>query len=993
MSTTRPYIQRAKPHGLPEGEVPSGCGTHVDLLRAHMPPYGDGADTAAATRLFGVRAAAAISAAVALDGAWPDNGPPAIWPPVQWRSVPLYGDGTVTYTKQPTGNAYFPRDLLELKTYFLLAPTIHLPTAKCLNALAYGDHFPRRARLGEGLRIMVSGAMLASSPGWCGTWGPGVDGAVDLALGDPTEGNYDLTQMHLLPAAYLYYDELSPDARERLITLLLARGRIHRPNKDDTFTSGVAPNDWGRAGYVSPLGAHKDIGETENHILMIASTRYLTNQLLYQRDHKGEHDNRRNGGDDWPSSVELLTDLLRRMLRDDFSEYNAKSYQSETRWALLNLASYAYDSEVRLGARLALDYLSARIATSSNDLRRLVPFRRRNEGANSAHDPDGVMTVGLRDGDPGADPMGSYFAMQAGNLRAFETNPPWRWGVKGDGRDLAVETLSSYRLPPSIHDLFVTDRHRRFFQRLHRSSRDEVAGGRNADNSEVFASSPSYLISAGGSPADYAIDPRVAGFVVAAGKNAQQLGVAVPTSFMPTGFGVGASELIQFGWFSEAGFVFNYGVAPDFACGYSLHLPGWMSDRAEEVGGFLFVDHSPPDRATTPGFYLAIRREGSFAIMEAFDTWLRSDVPYATFKADVLKRRRTVNAQVQLADDVEFTYTTWNGGRVTAKIWDHVEPLGPFKVRTVGAAVTHVEYGNVDRFDAIGDAGNNMEAFLAGTIMSSPAEAVVEVRNPALNSTITLDFSDRWHPRRVEDGLEEIGGPEHDMWVDFDWIGPFEGDAYRPFADLTAAFSAVEEPGTIRLLPGASADRPRLQGGKNVRLIAPLGGVTLGAIGSLSSPDPVGPSDPVQATDVWVQFDFPDSAEGNISGPSNTLSKALDAVPEGGVIRILPGVTSDRPTMGNGSYRVTAPIAGVVLGAIPRETPPPTYVWANFDWPTHGSGTPCDPFRALKDATDAIAPTGTVLVAPSVSWDRSSIGGRANFRLVAEGSGVVLGGR
>jgi hypothetical protein len=61
--------------------------------------------------------------------------------------------------------------------------------------------------------------------------------------------------------------------------------------------------------------------------------------------------------------------LLRNYLRDDFAEYNAKPYQTETGRALLNLCSYAYDAEVRLGARMVLDYISAHIAVSSNDLR------------------------------------------------------------------------------------------------------------------------------------------------------------------------------------------------------------------------------------------------------------------------------------------------------------------------------------------------------------------------------------------------------------------------------------------------------------------------------------------------------------------------------------------------------------------------------------------------------------------------------------------------
>ena len=108
------------------------CGDHVDLTHAHMPPYGQGANLPEARRLFDARAAAAVASAVALGGLG-ENGPPRIWPPVQWRSVPLYGDGTVTYTNEPTGQAYFPGDLLELKSYFLLAPTIFIPTATASN--------------------------------------------------------------------------------------------------------------------------------------------------------------------------------------------------------------------------------------------------------------------------------------------------------------------------------------------------------------------------------------------------------------------------------------------------------------------------------------------------------------------------------------------------------------------------------------------------------------------------------------------------------------------------------------------------------------------------------------------------------------------------------------------------------------------------------------------------------------------------------------------
>ena len=317
----------------------------------------------------------------------------------------------------PPPQAESPNALLQIINYPNVGVTFAVPTAKCLPAMAFADYFltsyyslgQLAASAGlykrpislkavgraigilaplslstllstycQHLRSMVSNAIMAAAPGWCGTFGPGVTGA--LSLEDST-GDYDMTQMFLLPLVYSYYSELTLAAQEKLISHLLARGRIQRPRRDDTLTSGEVPDDWSRAGFVSPFGFHADISETENHVLMIATTRYLVNQLLYQRNHEHKYDNRRNGDPGRrPSCLEQLMGLLRNYLRNDFAEYNSKNYQEQTRHALLNLCTYAYDAKIRLGAKMVLDYISAHIAVSSNDLRRMVPFRRLNRG-------------------------------------------------------------------------------------------------------------------------------------------------------------------------------------------------------------------------------------------------------------------------------------------------------------------------------------------------------------------------------------------------------------------------------------------------------------------------------------------------------------------------------------------------------------------------------------------------------------------------------------
>ena len=121
---------------------------------------------------------------------------------------------------------------------------------------------------------------------------------------------------------------------------------------------------------------------------------------------------------------------------------------------------------------------------------------------------------------------------------------------------------------------------------------------------EIYASSPSYLITAGGAPAAWAIDPGIYAAIDGEAVS-QQLGVAVTTSFMPTGFNIKeAGDLIQFGSFSrklkywtrwKAPFfkavetnivvpesVENYGVAPDLACGDQVFLPIWLNQSNTE---------------------------------------------------------------------------------------------------------------------------------------------------------------------------------------------------------------------------------------------------------------------------------------------------------------------------------------------------------------------------------------------------------------------------
>ncbi|WP_154671475.1 hypothetical protein [Paraburkholderia mimosarum] len=773
-----------------------------------------------------------------------------------------------------------PDALLEKFEYWdqgYFAPTIAVLADKCLAAMAFADYFsddqlPENLQLQvQSLRPKVSRAIMEASPGWCGTYGPDPGDQGQLHF----EGNYEFNQNFMLPVVYNYYDELTPEAQEKLITELLAWGRIQRVNVNDTFTSGGAPNDWSRAGYASFVGNVHDIPETENHVLGIGTARYLTNQLLYQRRQDPNYDNRRNG------CMQQLLYLMRNYLSDDFAEYNAKNYQEETRHPLLNLCSYAYDSEIRLGARMVLDYVSAHIAISSNDLRRMVPFRRRSVDLNVTQidGKSGFMDVSLLDSH-GADPMSAHFALLAGNTRAYQNrdariwqdgkpNRIWDWAITANFSDeLTLEAVSDYRLPPSIHDLFVNDLHRRFFQRLHRRPMKKEPGGqRNCDNMEIYSGSPSYLITAGGRPADYVIEGfygGVAGLQAGGGYDDQNLGVAVPTSLMTAGASAGvdvnpneAAQLIQLSQFSNKyaleqysdadgkRYLFygteNYGVAPDFACGLHFHIPTWV--RPDGVGqdevwrdkdGVFFVEQGLQD-GNGPGFYLAIIKQGPFVLFEVFDIWLYPHVSYEQFKSHVW----TDNSHIELMSGQQTIYTTYFGNQIHFVIWDHGDFDAAARVGAegaqpiagwVGSKILYIEYGAGDPVDTLAGAGNDQSQFLSGTILNSAGDGLVEIRNPFLGTTITLDWRDLAHPVRIsETGEVEEAGHNNEVWVDPDSNGPFfEGDFFHPFRTIADAVNVVADGGVVKIVPGRTGDRRISHGGKRVRLVAPIGNVNIG---------------------------------------------------------------------------------------------------------------------------------------------------------------------
>jgi hypothetical protein len=952
--TPAPIRRRRRPAPQQEGLFDP---TLIDLRSpiVHLSPWdgpAPGDRRAAANAQFDARAAAAVRAAVGL----PQDvivAPPADAP--------------------EAGNA-----LLELKTYpENSAPAVLLVVGKALAAMAYADYFPDDPA-GAPLRGQVDAAMLQAGPGWCGSYGPKIG---SLGQGD-TEGNYDMNQLAIVPLVYNFFWSLSPAARQQAITLLLARGRIHRASLDDTFTSGAAPNDWSRAGYVKFIGKVHDIPETENHVLAIGSARYLTNQLLFALDGDAAHDNRRNGdaSNGVPSCMAQLLGLLRNELIDGFAEYNAKNYQEETRQALLNLCSLAYDGEVRLAARMVLDMISCCYAVSSCDLRRLVPFRRRDEGTKVKQHPwvPGFMSVNLLDGD-GGDPMSAAFALLAGNTRAYAK--PWDntyedgagnlggWWIGWNfGVNLAAAALSDYRLPPAIHDLLVNDWSRRFYQRLHRTPLDEPGQQRNCDNVELYAGSPSYLISAGGRPAQWVI-PGFEGY----GYQTQNLGVAMPISFMPT-------DLPEFylGSFDTLVLALDTGgddLRDDSSATATITFRGRRADqppmptvatlKAQGAGSWKNDTHTASvplpfkvGAADIVQIDIALASHPSFG--ETDDNWDLNQVTATLTSHDgrstlLLKRP---GARLSFDSPSVGLYPAGYSEAVNLiqllsfsdqPVLDHpgaTENYGVAPDFACGIGVwlppwTRIPQANdgvFHFFDSRNALGNGPVGFFLAVQQWQGfvvLEALDTWRHPEVTFATFQDHVNQFNGAlRIQSGVPAVyttwcGNRIHFVvWanteiddhvcgskilsIEYAQGDPLDtlaaaGNPAEPAPYLSGTVMQTPQPGRIQFINAARGSGLTLEwtDPNHLMRIGDDGEVTHAGV------DPQG-----LAYNVWVRFGAGGAPEGDLCRPYGSLAAALAAVANDGTIHLLPGASTQRGSLGGGriNVRLTAPLGGVCLG-------------------------------------------------------------------------------
>ena len=290
--------------------------------------------------------------------------------------------------------------------------------------------------------------------------------------GASTERDYDMAIKGLMVLLYRYREQLGQDLVTFIMNDLLP----------DSLVGGHPPE----TEIVEFSFLNIDAPETENHLLMIESSRYLINQLRFDQTRDRMFDNRVNGLTQW------LLGFMRTILCHDFLEFNARPYQRLALHPLVNLHEFARDEPIRRAARMVLDFTMVKFALSSNRGRRVAPFRRLQHRINHQ--------ANLRNylySDAG-DQVAGFFLACTGLLDSAG-KPTW-FPASLDFTAL-LGGLSAYRPPPAAYTLAMKQDNPPSFHRFYHGIRPRLASApEDAEGGlEIYHRTPSFLISAGGS--------------------------------------------------------------------------------------------------------------------------------------------------------------------------------------------------------------------------------------------------------------------------------------------------------------------------------------------------------------------------------------------------------------------------------------------------------------------------------------------------------------
>lgn len=473
---------------------------------------------------------------------------------------------------------------------------------------------------------------------------------------------------------------------------------------------------------LAPVGDVR-IPETENHRLMIETSRFLTNAAIIERLQVEGYDS--DYVDDLREDQNAVREWLLHRLQDiasnDFREYNARPYTRYSLNAVLNLYDFAAfygDATLRRAATIVLDLSEAKFAATSNRGRRTAPFRRLS--VNDGYHPDHSDTANLYNIVSGGDHEVARAMILSGQTQLLDGGP----SAEALGQ-MVLAASSRYQLPPPV---LATAVERRMFSQT----------VKHAGVEKVFQSS-AFTISAGGVPTD----PTAT--TLGIGRD-EDRGVAMPTVIMPTLAGWSIVDLFRFdGVGAQNARIANTCVAEGFACGVAPKIPDLYAPCKKVLltsTDTVFVSSAVCFPGLGPHFYLAARlvdcsgiicptgqQWGLMEIVEAspppaIDGHPGQDPAFDHFQLDRIAALNRANVDVF----GNGSYVTSAGHRIDFRI------SGGFDADRTGSyirTVDDVQPQWTTAGDAI-DADGTGRATLKG-----------------LGGSVTIDFSDWTNPKRT----------------------------------------------------------------------------------------------------------------------------------------------------------------------------------------------------------------------------------------------------
>jgi hypothetical protein len=505
-----------------------------------------------------------------------------------------------------------------------------------------------------------------------------------------------------------------------------------------------------------------NIPETENHRLMIESSRFLKNQIILKEE--ANHPNAGSLADDQRKLKEWLLAYMGEIMRQDFAEYNARPYQRYSLVSLLNLADFAEDGQVSGAAKMVLEFTLAKFALASREGIRVAPYRRLVEAMNQNPNM-------LEFGGRGTDHAIAMMLVYAGQSQRL---PDKATGVPGEGDTVkalpygtpsAMIYAASSRFAPDngIVDLAI-DKRTPYFQRIRHAG------------IEIYSSARSYTLAAGGINTPQQLSLQIGPIPTFSEPNDR--GTGVPTSALLAGtktvnrlgFMRFEGEIEDKGdkgqdGFGEKGRIYDHNtcVWRGFACGINYQEAEIVKveDKPEENLAACFVPGlrgAPPEwkflDSTTcaatkdaPPFFIArflmpctnkdagCQDGGQFGFFEVVDA---PRIRFDDFRQTVVATNRVV----------------FFGNPAPS---DAIRRPGIYRMsgRNESIMFSVISHKDNAKFSGIDRVNNQLHppipnwTLAEGDVLNSSGDGIVRFTNPNTKQSVIWDFSDSQNPKRT----------------------------------------------------------------------------------------------------------------------------------------------------------------------------------------------------------------------------------------------------